>query len=69
MNRSSVFSQVNYFLMFYKEGYRAVTYDKCQVDFHPYPFQRSLAVVTQLTMDIDAGFRWEDHWMVMVVAW
>ena len=33
-----VSSGVNYFLMFYKEDYRPVTYDTCQV--HPYPFQR-----------------------------
>ena len=45
VKKSRVFSQVNYFLMFYKEGYRPVTYDKCQVDVHPYPFQRSLAWV------------------------
>ena len=50
-----VSSGVNYFLMFYKEDYRPVTYDTCQV--HPYPFQRynlpsqdfgSFAVVTNL---------------------
>lgn len=35
-----VSSGVNYFLMFYKEGYGPVTYDRWQVDFHPYPFQR-----------------------------
>lgn len=52
-----VSSGVNYFLMFYKEGYRPVTYDMCQVEFHPYPFQRynlpsqdfgSFSVVTNL---------------------
>ena len=50
-----VSSGVNYFLMFYKEDYRPMTYDTCQV--HPYPFQRynlpsqdfgSFSVVTNL---------------------
>lgn len=34
-----VSSGVNYFLMFYKDGYRPVTYEMTNVDFQPYPFQ------------------------------
>ncbi|CAL1139572.1 unnamed protein product [Cladocopium goreaui] len=50
-----VSSGVSYFLMFYKEDYRPVTYDTCQV--HSYPFERynlpsqdfgSFAVVSNL---------------------